>query len=244
MVKSSLLMMAGDFKMINAFILDCSGTQLFKDFIENHDFNLKGAIVFSEEEKQYCLKHQIETRTLEEMDFLQDYLQYLNFPLIDTFRATQRKIEFGMMRSLNSNMLIANKYYNALAYFHWFFSNFKIDCIFVNAIPHGYIPETILLDMGRQLQIPTYCLFPVTSQYSSLIRYNQMQNIPIAKPISPDIFAKQIFNKNKPSYDTNHINAPMKNKLLKQLIHRGGATYDRYLLLYQKKETQNPYGVL
>lgn len=208
--------------MINAFVLDCSGSGLFKDFIQHTAFNLKGAIVFSEEEKQYCLKHQIEVHTLEEMDFLQDYLEHLSLPLIDTFRATQRKIEFGMMRSLNSNMLIANKYYNALAYFHWFFQNFQIDCIFVNGIPHGYIPETLLLDMGKELQIPTYCLFPVTSQYSSLIRYNQMCNIPITESITPDIFAKQIFNKNKPSYDTNHLNTAMKGEFLKQLIHKGG----------------------
>lgn len=213
--------------MIHAFILDCSCTGLFKDFIQNPAFKLKGAIVFSEEEKQYCLERQIEVHTLEEMDFLQDYLEYLNFPLIDTFRATQRKIEFGMMRSLNSNMLIANKYYNALAYFHWFFQNFQVDCVFVNGIPHGYIPETILLDMGRELQIPTYCIFPITAQYSSLMKYNQMQNIPIAESINPDIFSKQIFNKNKPSYDANHINLAMGGKTFKQIMHLGGgANYD------------------
>lgn len=209
--------------MVNTFILDCSGTELFKDFIQNPVLQVKGAIVLSEQEKQYCLKHQIpETHTVKEIDFLQEYLESLSFPLIDEFRATQRKIEFGMMRHLNSNMLIANKYYNALAYFHWFFQSFQIDCIFVDRLPHGYILETILLDMGRQLQIPTYCLFPITSQYSSLIRYNDMQNIPIAEPIDSDLFAKQIFNKNKPSYDSKHINMAMKNKTLKKIAHMGG----------------------
>lgn len=213
--------------MFNAFVLDCSGSGLFKDFIQNPAFSLKGAIIFSEEEKRYCLEHEVlETHTLEEMDFLQDYLEYLDFPLIDAFRATQRKIEFGMMRSLNSNMLIANKYYNALAYFHYFFQKFQIDCVFVNGIPHGYIPETILLDMGKKLQIPTFCIFPITSQYSSLIRYNQMQNIPIANPIDPALFSRQIFNKNKPSYDANHLNIAMGQKTFKQIIHRGGANHD------------------
>lgn len=208
--------------MLNTFILDCSGTRLFESFIQSDLFKVKGAVVFSKEEKQYCLKHDIDAHTLEEMDFLQDYIECLDFALMDAFRATQRKVEFGMMRSLNSNMLIANKYYNALSYFHWFFSQCKIDCIFVNCIPHGYIPETILLDMGKKLQIPTYCIFPVTAQYSSILRYNSLQNIRIAESISKDRFMEQIFNKNKPSYDTKRLHSAIGNDAFKQIIHRGG----------------------
>lgn len=232
--------------MKNIFILDCSGTNLFKNFIENPDFFVIGAIVFHQEEKQLCLSHGIkEVYTLEEMDFLQEYIQYLNFTLIETFRHTQRKVEFGMMRSLNSNMLIANKYYNALCYFSWFFQEFKIDCIFVNGIPHGYIPETILLDMGKHLRIPTYCIFPITSSYSSLLRYDTGENIPVVNPIDTNLLTKQIFDKSKPSYNQDKIRLALGKSSTKYLIYKGGgADNARYSFLPQKKNIENTYGVL
>lgn len=136
--------------MKNIFILDCSDDEIFRDFIDSDFFKVIGCIVYTQQQKEFCLQNHVNiVHTLEEMDFLMD-LESFDFGLIDNFRSTQRKIEFGMMRSLNSNMLIANKYYNALCFFKRIFDTFNIDCIFVNGLPHGYIPETILLDFGKK----------------------------------------------------------------------------------------------
>lgn len=206
---------------MKAFVLDCAGEGLIEVLAKDPSFDVIGAIVFSEQEKHNCLKLGIqEVHTLQEMDFISGFLDYLDFDVIEEFRATQRKVEFGMMRSLKSNMLIANKYYNALAYFNWFFSRFEIGCIYVSGIPHGYIPETILLDMGKKLAIPSYCIFPVTSRYSSLLRYDQMRNIPIAKSIDSEYFSKQIFDASKQSHDAkNHQSI---KGALKKMIYMGG----------------------
>ncbi|RDU73867.1 hypothetical protein CQA57_04165 [Helicobacter anseris] len=206
----------------NIFILDCSENGIFKNFIKNAHFNVIGCIVFNKNEKEYCLQHGIKyVFTSEEIDFLSE-LDLFNFSLIEDYRPTQRKVEFGMMRSLNSNMLIANKYYNALCLFEKIFKDNKIDCIFTNCIPHGYIPETILLDMGRKYQIPTYCIFPVTMQYSCIIRYDTKKNVQVSNPIAKEEVTQDVFNKNKNSYQVENINHKLPKRIQKIFHNIGG----------------------
>lgn len=206
----------------NIFILDCSEKGIFKDFINESYFNVIGCIVFNEEEKQYCKQHQVNfVFTLKEMDFLSE-LSSFSFSLIEKYRSTQRKIEFGMMRSLNSNMLIANKYYNAICLFERIFKDQKIDCILTNCIPHGYIPETILLDIGKKYQIPTYCIFPITASYSSIMRYDKKTNIHVTNPITEEEVIQDVFNKNKTSYQAKSINEKLPKKLQRSIHKIGG----------------------
>ena len=206
----------------NIIILDCATKNLFKDFIHHPDFNVVACVVFTQEEKEYCIKHGIsETITLEEADFLQD-LEQLDFELIENFRATQRKIEFGMMRSLNSNMLIANKYYNALSYFYGIFTTYRVDCVLTNCLPHGYIPETILLDMGKFFDIPTYCIFPITTSYSSILQYNQRKNIITTAPLDALEVKQNLFDKTKNSTKDGIIKKALQDNKLRYFLHKYG----------------------
>ena len=204
----------------NIFVLDCSENEIFKDFLENPYFNVIGCIVFTKEQKQYCIENNIKiVYTLEEMDFLSE-LDHFNFSLIHKFRPTQRKIEFGMMRSLNSNMIIANKYYNALCLFEKIFQDHKIECVFVNGLPHGYIPETLLLDFGKNYNIPTYYTFPITAHYTSIMRYNDGKCLEVKTPISKLELTQDLFNKNKNSYSLDLINKRL--TFSQRIVHWGG----------------------
>lgn len=205
----------------NIFLLDCSEQEIYKDFLEDSFFNVKAAIVFTEEAKNFCLSKGVEeVFTLKEIDFLSNP-DYFDFNTMHCYQSTQRKVEFGMMRNLNSNMLIANKYYNALFTFEKIFKTHNIHCIFTNCIPHGYIPETIMLDMGKKYNIPTYCTFPITAHYSSILRYNDKKHIKITSPIHKNLVTQDVFNKNKNSYCIERINQKLP-KISHRLIHKWG----------------------
>lgn len=227
----------------NIIILDCSDKEVFKTFIHSKHFHVVACIVFSLEQKQYCLEHNIQAITLQEADFL-DGIDYIDFELINSFRDTQRKVEFGMMRSLESNMLIANKYYNALGYFYHLFQNHTVDCVFVHGVPHGYIPETILLDMATKRKIPAYCTFPITSSYSSILRYDKKYNLKVTSPINNQEVLAHLFDKSKPSFKQEIFKTRL-NSQIKYLVHKGGgANGIRPSLLYQTEKFKNSYGIL
>lgn len=207
--------------MKNIVVFDCVRKNLFKDFIHHPDFNVIACVVSAPEEKAYCLKHGIEAITMEEADFLQD-LEQLDFKLIEDFRATQRKVEFGMMRNLNSNMLIANKYYNALSYFYRIFTRHSIDCVFVTRLPHGFIPETILLDMGKFFNIPTYCISATTPSYSSILRYDRDENIATTAPLSATEVTQDLFYAKKTTTKEDKIKQALEGRRIYSMLHKWG----------------------
>lgn len=96
-----------------------------------------------------------------------------------------------------------------------------IYCIFVNGLPHGYIPETILLDFGKKNHIPTYFVFPITASYSSIIKYNDGKCLQVANHISQSEITQHLFDKNKNSYSLKIINSRLGGSLQK-IAHRCG----------------------
>nr|WP_317404929.1 hypothetical protein [uncultured Helicobacter sp.] len=208
--------------MKNIAIIDCSETKIFKYFLESRHFNVVACVVFYEEDKQYCCEMGVKyALTLEEADFIQQ-MDNFSFDLINTYRHTQRKVEFGMMRALNSNMLIANKYYNALCWWDHIFSSHTIDCVFVDGIPHGYIPETILLDMATHNKIPTYCTYPLTPTYSSIMRFDIKQHIHVATPIAFEDITQHLFYVEKDWCNSEVISNILSHKKWKILVHKWG----------------------
>lgn len=231
--------------MKNIIIIDTDELGLYKKFIHSDEFRVIACIVFYEQDKQYCLESGVKyVLTLEEADFLR-HIDNFSFTLINTYRATQRKVEFGMMRALSSNMLIANKYYNMLCWWEEIFHTNTIDCVFVNGIPHGYLPETTLLDMAQERKIPAYCTFPITSTYSCIMRYDTKSNIHVSHPIDSKLVTAHLFDSVKEWCSKDVIHQILQHKKKWIWIHSwGGGSSFRCCVMYQTSQINNTHGVL
>lgn len=208
--------------MKNIVLIDTDEIGLYKEFIHSDDFNVIACIIFHEKDKQYCIESGIKhVLTLQEADFIQ-HINNFSFELINTHRDTQRKVEFGMMRSLSSNMLIANKYYNMLCWWEEIFRTHTIDCVLVNGIPHGYLPETTLLDIAQSLKIPSYTICPIIKNYSSIMRYDTKNNIRVSHPIDTKSLTAHLFDTVKHYCNDNVIHKILHYRKILIWIHKWG----------------------
>lgn len=83
-------------------------------------------------------------------------LEYLDYELIESFRDTQRKIEFTYHRDFRDTMLVTNKYFNALCWWNHIFDTHSIDFVFNNAIEHILLCE-LCLPIAQKRGIPAFC---------------------------------------------------------------------------------------
>lgn len=183
-------------------------------FLKNSDyFQIVLAVVYNEHDKKNLLSLGVRNvKTLEDIRTL-DFLDNFSFDVIQKYRAIQRNIEFGMARCSSSNMLIANKYYNALFYFLYFFDNNHIDCVFSTKMPHGFLEETIPLEIAKLRQIPAYFIHCITISYSALTRYDSKETIKIPNQSVSNIILKHVFDIKKLSEYNPKFN--FKEKLIK-----------------------------
>ena len=83
-------------------------------------------------------------------------MEYLDYELIESFRDTQRKIEFTYHRDFRDTMLVTNKYLNALFWWNHIFETHTIDFVFNNAIEHILLCE-LCLPIAQKRGIPAFC---------------------------------------------------------------------------------------
>lgn len=120
-------------------------------------------------------------------------LEHLDYDLIESYRDTQRKIEFTYHRDFRDTMIVTNKYLNALCWWNHIFETHTIDFVFNNAIEHILLCE-LCLPIAQKRGIPAFCA-PARLIYApNILDYHTKTYIPTrGTPLSEEQFRENFY---------------------------------------------------
>ena len=159
-------------------------------------------------------------------EFGSDY--NLTYEEIEQYRDVQLKCYRYNLRYIYDDNNNNNIYYTSLKFFLGFFKNNDIDCVFSRIMEHGAISDSLIFEIAKKNNIPTYILSMNTGfagkSLASIIYYNKKTFIDVSTMKKNDTNLNELLDSLNGNYSSNKVAKLPFSKMIKKFISKKDKT--------------------